>query len=275
MMTVAPPPADTASGDSEVTSGAPGVDPGPVGTKETPGAGAGAAAVPLGTTCRNCPRGARRDATAARSRLASPATFEGLLEEATADLDESRVTMTVRRQSAATRRLCRLCRHRFHLVNMAYPSQFPPRRRAGKDGNGERSPPISATRLTQRVPWLCVPPLRKICFCRLLSLLNMDVFPGHVNQQQAVEGSLTSMVRMATYVEQLTPTLDGTILLNGSIQQGDQLTENFVTQPSEFNLSAPQADGSTITTVNGGAATVTLSIPMVHPQRSPFRLSCC
>jgi hypothetical protein len=39
------------------------------------------------------------------------------------------------------------------------------------------------------------------------------------------------MVRMATYVEQLTPTLDGTILLNGSIQQGDQLTESFVTQP--------------------------------------------
>jgi hypothetical protein len=79
----------------------------------------------------------------------------------------------------------------------------------------------------------------------------------------------TSMVRMATYVEQLTPTLDGTILLNGSIQQGDQLAENFVTQPSEFNLSAPQADGSTITTVNGGAATVTLS----NPDGSPATVS--
>ncbi len=33
MMTVAPPPADTASGDSEVTSGAPGVDPGPGGNQ--------------------------------------------------------------------------------------------------------------------------------------------------------------------------------------------------------------------------------------------------
>ncbi len=86
--------------------------------------------------------------------------------------------MTVRRQSAATRRLCRLCRHRFHLVIMAYPFPIPAQKEAGKDGNGERPPPISATRLTQGVPWLCVPPLRKICFCRLLSLLNMDVFPS-------------------------------------------------------------------------------------------------
>ncbi len=69
----------------------------------------------------------------------------------------------------------------------------------------------------------------------------------------------TSMVRMATYVEQLTPTLDGTILLHGSIQQGDQLTENFVTQPDVFNLSAPQPDGTTVVTVNGGSAAVTLS----------------
>jgi hypothetical protein len=65
-------------------------------------------------------------------------------------------------------------------------------------------------------------------------------------------------VRMATYVESLTPTLDGTQLLHGSIQQGDQLTEAFVTQPSEFQ-STPQADGSSIVNVNGGAATVTLS----------------
>jgi hypothetical protein len=81
----------------------------------------------------------------------------------------------------------------------------------------------------------------------------------------------TTLARMATYVEKLTPTLDGTILLNGSIQQGDQLTEHFVTQPipSVFNVSAPEADGTTITTVNGGAATVTLS----NPDGSPATIS--
>jgi hypothetical protein len=78
----------------------------------------------------------------------------------------------------------------------------------------------------------------------------------------------TTMVRTATYVEQLTPTLDGTILLHGSIQQGDQLTENFVTQPIEF-LSTPQRDGSSVVTVNGGAAAVTLS----NPDGSPATIS--
>ncbi len=79
-------------------------------------------------------------------------------------------------------------------------------------------------------------------------------------------------VRMATYVEQLTPTLDGTILLRGSIQQGDQLTENFVTQaavPGEFMITPPQADGTTVVTVNGGSAAVTLS----NPDGSPATIS--
>jgi hypothetical protein len=78
----------------------------------------------------------------------------------------------------------------------------------------------------------------------------------------------STMVRMATYVEQLTPTLDGTVLLHGSIQQGDQLTENFVTQPSEFQ-ALPQSDGTTVDLVNGGAATVTLS----NPDGSPATIS--
>ena len=78
----------------------------------------------------------------------------------------------------------------------------------------------------------------------------------------------STMVRMATYVEQLTPTLDGTILLHGSIQQGDQLTEKFVTQPSEFQAGA-QPDGTTVDLVNGGAATVTLS----HADGSPATIS--
>ena len=87
-----------------------------------------------------------------------------------------------------------------------------------------------------------------------------------------VSGTLSldpnTMVRMATYVEQLTPTLDGTILLHGSIHQGDQLTENFVTQPSEFT-STPGSDGSSVVTVNGGSATVTLS----NPDGSPATIS--
>jgi hypothetical protein len=73
-----------------------------------------------------------------------------------------------------------------------------------------------------------------------------------------------TMIRMATYVEQLTPTLDGTILLHRSIRQGDQLTENFVTQPSEFQ-AVPQTDGTTVDLVNGGTATVTLSSPDGSP----------
>jgi hypothetical protein len=82
-----------------------------------------------------------------------------------------------------------------------------------------------------------------------------------------VSGTLSvdsAEVRMATYVESLTPTLDGTQLLNGSIKQGDQLTENFVTQPGEFRLTS-NTDGSSIVNVNGGAATVTLSKPNGHP----------
>src|ERR1700733_3890363 len=38
----------------------------------------------------------------------------------------------------------------------------------------------------------------------------------------------------ATDVETLTPTLDGTILLDGSIKPGAQITENFTTQQNEF-----------------------------------------
>ena len=42
-------------------------------------------------------------------------------------------------------------------------------------------------------------------------------------------------VRTATDVETLTPTLDGTILLDGSIKPGEQITENFMTQQNQFN----------------------------------------
>ena len=41
-------------------------------------------------------------------------------------------------------------------------------------------------------------------------------------------------IRTATDVETLNPTLAGTVLLHGSIMPGDQITENFTTQPNEF-----------------------------------------
>ncbi len=66
----------------------------------------------------------------------------------------------------------------------------------------------------------------------------------------------TTGVRTATYVETLTPTLAGTILLDGSIKPGQQITENFTTQSNEFQ-ALPQPDGTSVDLVNGGAATVT------------------
>ena len=71
-------------------------------------------------------------------------------------------------------------------------------------------------------------------------------------------------VRMATDVEKLTPTLDGTRLLGGSIKPGDVLTEHFVTQPDEFQ-ALPQPDGTIVDLVNNGAATVTLTSPSGDP----------
>lgn len=73
-------------------------------------------------------------------------------------------------------------------------------------------------------------------------------------------------VRHATYVESLTPTLDGTLLLGGSIIQGDLLTEQFTTQPNEFQVVPPSVtpgdtSGASVNLVNGGAASVTLSDP--------------
>ncbi len=62
-------------------------------------------------------------------------------------------------------------------------------------------------------------------------------------------------IRTATDVETLTPTLDGTILLDGSIKPGEQVTENFTTQPGEFTTPV----GPSVDLVNGGAATVTFS----------------
>jgi hypothetical protein len=78
----------------------------------------------------------------------------------------------------------------------------------------------------------------------------------------------TTGVRTATDVETLTPTLDGTILLDGSIKPGQQITESFTTQPGEFKV-VTAGDGTSVDLVNGGAATVTFS----QPDGSPATIS--
>jgi hypothetical protein len=68
---------------------------------------------------------------------------------------------------------------------------------------------------------------------------------------------MTTGTRSATYVEDMTPTLDGTLLLDGSIQPGSHLTEQFTTPSSDFQ-AIPQTDGTTVDLVNGGSAKITL-----------------
>jgi hypothetical protein len=72
-----------------------------------------------------------------------------------------------------------------------------------------------------------------------------------------------TLLRTATYVEKLTPTLDGTLLLGGSIKQGDLLTEHFTTPPDNFQ--AIPVNNTTVDLVNNGSATVTLSDPNGQP----------
>jgi hypothetical protein len=90
---------------------------------------------------------------------------------------------------------------------------------------------------------------------------------GQTNDIVLATGSLVSAtmsmdpttgVRSATYVETMTPTLDGTILLRGSIPTGSQLTEQFTT-PADTFQALPQSDGTTVDLVNGGSATITLN----------------
>jgi hypothetical protein len=64
-------------------------------------------------------------------------------------------------------------------------------------------------------------------------------------------------IRHGDFVQSITPTLDGTLLLHGSIQPNALLHEQLTTPPSAFQ-SLPQPDGSTINLVTDGAAQVTL-----------------
>jgi hypothetical protein len=71
----------------------------------------------------------------------------------------------------------------------------------------------------------------------------------------------TTLAHHADFVESLTPTLAGTVLLGGSIQPGTKLEEQL-TSPAAAFQSNPQPDGGTINTVGadgtGGTAVVTL-----------------
>jgi hypothetical protein len=67
----------------------------------------------------------------------------------------------------------------------------------------------------------------------------------------------TTMLRTADFVDRMTPTLAGTVLLEGSIKPGALLEVKTTTPPDTFT-SYPQSDGSVINTVDGGTATVAL-----------------
>jgi hypothetical protein len=64
-------------------------------------------------------------------------------------------------------------------------------------------------------------------------------------------------IRHGDFVEGLTPTLAGKVLLHGSIQPGTLLHEQLTTPPTAFQ-SLPQPDGTTVNLVTDGAAQVTL-----------------
>jgi hypothetical protein len=77
-------------------------------------------------------------------------------------------------------------------------------------------------------------------------------------------------IRHGDFVESLTPTLAGSVLLHGSIQPGTLLREQLTTPPTAFQ-SLPQPDGTTVNLVTDGAAQVTLDpegtilVPNISP----------
>jgi hypothetical protein len=68
--------------------------------------------------------------------------------------------------------------------------------------------------------------------------------------------------RGADFVDTMTPTLAGSKLLDGSIQQGSHLEVQLTTPASTFS-STPQPDGSTINLVNGGSGQVTIDSDII------------
>jgi hypothetical protein len=69
-------------------------------------------------------------------------------------------------------------------------------------------------------------------------------------------------IRHADFVESMTPTLAGRVLLHGSIQPGSLLEEKLTTPPPAFQ-SLPQSNGTTVNLVTDGAAQV-----MLDPQET-------
>ena len=82
----------------------------------------------------------------------------------------------------------------------------------------------------------------------------------------------TTMTRSADDVVAMTPTLDGTLLLGGSIKSGTLLEVQTTTPPADFQ-TIPQPDGTTIFLVTDGTASITLDpqgtilVPNITPER--------
>lgn len=67
-------------------------------------------------------------------------------------------------------------------------------------------------------------------------------------------------IRTADFVESMTPTLAGTVLLHGSIQEGTKLHEHLTTLPDVFHTNGIVGPGS-VNWVTGGDAVMTLDPP--------------
>jgi hypothetical protein len=67
-------------------------------------------------------------------------------------------------------------------------------------------------------------------------------------------------IRTADFVESMTPTLAGTVLLHGSIQAGTRLEENLTTLPDVFHSNGVVGPGM-VNWVTGGDAVMTLDSP--------------
>jgi hypothetical protein len=82
-----------------------------------------------------------------------------------------------------------------------------------------------------------------------------------------------SGTRHADDVVSLTPTLEGTLLLGGSIKPGSLLEVNTTTPTGNFFQSMPAPDGTSIATVTDGTAVVTLDpqgtilVPNITPEQ--------
>ena len=78
--------------------------------------------------------------------------------------------------------------------------------------------------------------------------------------------------RTATYEETMTPTLDGTKLLDGSIPTGTHLTEALTTPASDYQ-ELPTPAFSYLMTTNGGSATVTSDAGAIRIPTESLQLS--